>query len=454
MPSAKIIQFKNWINEGEFRSQIIKGGGISLFIQVGFAGLAFINSSVLARFLGVSAYGAYVNGQSWTNVLIPVAILGFDSLLIRNVSIFISQKRWAEFRGITRFSNLLVLVFSVILILSVFVVSSIIYKKSDEWEIRTTLWLATFIIPLSALASLRQATIRGFEHFARALLPDMIFRPTLLLTGVIGLYFIAPQLLTSQSAMVVSVAAATVSLGISTFWLKKMTPGEVSNHQPEYHAREWIVTAVPLMVTGTLNLLLSQTSPILLGLQANAEAIGLYSAAFKIAYLALFFPYAVEIVIAPIVARLYANGEKERLQKILTTSAWFSFLASLAMTLFSIFCSNFLLSLFGKDFTTARETLLILAFGNLGYAALESSAILLNMTGQQKAVAVIFGVFSVFNVALNIIMIPRSSYEGAAVASAISLILCRIILMFYAREKMGLNSSIFRLRAKLKAKPG
>lgn len=94
-----------WLNKSDFRSQILRGGGISLFVQVAFAGLSFVSATLLGQFLGASGYGEYANAQSWVSVLIPVATLGLNFLLVRNITIFVAQKRWNEYHGLSRFST-------------------------------------------------------------------------------------------------------------------------------------------------------------------------------------------------------------------------------------------------------------------------------------------------------------------------------------------------------------
>jgi O-antigen/teichoic acid export membrane protein len=240
------------------------------------------------------------------------------------------------------------------------------------------------------------------------------------------------------------VAAAAVSLVVGAYWLQKMTPKDIIHKIPISFPGEWIKTSFPLMVTQSLNLLLSQTSPIILGLIANATAVGLYSAAFRIAYLINFLPYAVSFVIAPIVAELYANGEIEKLQKILTGSVRITFLAGSGVMLIFIIFGNNLLLLFGTEFSAAFKVLIILMVGNLLDIAFGQSMIIMSMTGFQKAVAFIYGATSIINVVLNLILIPGMGFEGAAIASTICLIINRVSLYIYTRKKILLDPSVFR----------
>jgi O-antigen/teichoic acid export membrane protein len=284
--------------------------------------------------------------------------------------------------------------------------------------------------------------MRAFEHVARALLPDEIIRPVIILLGIGGLYFFAPHFLSSRTTMVISVLAAGAAVLVSAFWLSRMWPPQVSQQPAILHSREWLFTGVPLMFTLVLNLVLSQTSPILLGFLSDAKSLGLFAAAFRVAYLLTFFQAAVNFIISPIIARLYANGEKERLQHLLTSSVRITFLAGLVTALLFIFGNQFILSVFGKEFLPARVALIIMTLGYLCDIALGSTMTLMTMTGFQKALANILGIFTIINIALNLLLIPVWNFTGAAIASTSTLILSRLVLMIYMRKKVGVNPAI------------
>lgn len=433
---------KNWLSSSEFKTQILKGGGVSLVIQFGFAALSFVTAAILARTLGSSGYGEYSNAQSWISVLAPVATLGFNSLLVRNISIYRSQEKWQEFKGLKQFSTWFVLALSALMIPLVVSVSFLIFSKPEETGMRVTLLIAAFMIPFTALASLQQSQMRSLSAVAKAILPDLTIRPVLLMTGVIGLSLMAPQLLNSRSATIAGVTAAAISVGIGACWLHNMIPKQAHKAKPLYKSKEWVKASVPFMLTQVFNLLLSQTSPILLGAQENASAVGLFSAAFRIAYLMNFFQWAVAFVIAPLLATLYANHENDRIQKILTWSSRLTFLAGAGVTVVFIIGGHFLLNLFGSEFISAMSALVILLIGNLTGIATGQSNTLLNMCGYQKAVAVIYAVSAGITIVLNVVLIHFYSFTGAALASSIGLVINQGTLMVYARQKMKLNPAI------------
>jgi O-antigen/teichoic acid export membrane protein len=64
-----------------------------------------------------------------------------------------------------------------------------------------------------------------------------------------------------------------------------------------------------MLVYGGLQIIISQTSTVLLGMQSSAEDVGLYAVAYRLSYLLTFFLGAVHIAMGPVMARMYANVE-------------------------------------------------------------------------------------------------------------------------------------------------
>ena len=256
------------------------------------------------------------------------------------------------------------------------------------------------------------------------------------------IYLLWPNHLSAPVAMAVNVGAATFTLAAGIFWLRKVLPSEVKQAQPEYKAKFYLKAAFPMLVYGGMQIILGQTDIVMLGVMRNAEEVGLYAAASRLAYLLVYVMFATDIIMAPIMARLYANGEKARLQNILTRAVRIAFLTVLPFGLFLIFSGEKILIVFGHDFVAAKTALVILAVGRLVDVALGSAALVLSMTGYERIVAVTFASLAMINVILNSFLIPRYGIEGAAFASIISLVAAKLFLSRYIRSKAGLRVTV------------
>jgi O-antigen/teichoic acid export membrane protein len=433
-----------WLKENDLRSQILKGSASSFVIQVAFAGLSFLTSVIMARFLGADGYGTYNNATAWVQILVPLASLGFGVLIVRDVAILRSQRNWQTLKGFLRFSDQLVMGVSLFLIVVVFFIAEILFSSPEKALLQRTLILASVLIPLYTLSNMRQSTIRGYEHIAHAMLPDMVIRPISMLLLLILLHFILPDGLNVELVVLFSIAAAVISLITSSVWQRRFSPPEIFSVEPKYEVKTWFKAALPMMVYSAFQIIQARVSLVMLGAQSTADNVGFFSAAYNLAYLLIFFPTAVSYVMGPIIARLYASGEKERLQKAITQTVRVAFILSLMLGLVLIFGRTLILSIFGPDFLAAQLGLVLLCVGNLIDIALGNAAVLLSMTGQEKAVAAFFVAATVMNVVLNLFWIPQYGLNGAVFSALASLVFSKLGLCLYAVWKLRVDPTIFK----------
>ena len=102
-----------------------------------------------------------------------------------------------------------------------------------------------------------------------------------------------------------------------------------------------------------------------------------------------------------------------------------------------------ILGLFGEEFKNGYLSLLILIVGQLVNALSGSVGYIMVMTGKQKQASIVFAISAALNIIMNLIFIPIFGIAGAAAVTAASLILWNVTLVFYIRNRLDLNSTIF-----------
>ena len=306
------------------------------------------------------------------------------------ISIYRLQGKWALLKGLLRFSDRFVLVLSVVLAPIAAGVAGWIFSSPAQALMRHTVWIALLLLPLFALYNLRTAATRGLEHVIRAQLPGMIVRPGLLLTGIVAIYYFWPHHLSAPLAMVVNVGSGVVALALGIFFLRKLLPVEAKAATEEYAPRLWLKAAFPMLVYGGAQIVLGQTDIVMLGAMRGAHEVGLYAAASRLAYLLIYITYATEVILAPIISRLYVNGEMARLQHIITKAVNITFIIVFPFALLLLFEGKVILHVFGPDFTGAIVALNILVVSRLIEVILGSGALLLGMAKSEHIVATVF----------------------------------------------------------------
>ena len=180
----------------------------------------------------------------------------------------------------------------------------------------------------------------------------------------------------------------------------------------------------------------------MLGVLNSADHVGLFSASYRIANTLAFLPGAIRIVMSPIIARMYAENENFKLQKLLTLTVRFTFIFDIVIGLIFIILRKPFLAIFGPEFIIAQWALIILIIGNIIDALMGNSSILLAMIGKEQIVAKSYVFIVVTNIILNLILIPQYGFLGATIASTLCLVLVKVILSIYTLRKTGLNTTI------------
>ena len=98
---------------------------------------------------------------------------------------------------------------------------------------------------------------------------------------------------------------------------------------------------------------------------------------------------------------------------------------------------------FGPEYAGAYIPLLILCIGQLVNAATGSVASLLNMTGHERDTMQSALAGAVTNIVLNVTLTPMWGMNGAAAATAATLIVWNMMMWHKVRKRLGIEASPF-----------
>lgn len=191
------------------------------------------------------------------------------------------------------------------------------------------------------------------------------------------------------------------------------------------------------MVSGIFLILLNWTDILMLGKLETSSNIGIYNAAFKVGYLALFFVVSMNVVIMPKISELFHQKDHLELKKVVNRSTQIVIVLTIPAALILIFFSKSILQLFGEGFEVGSTTLILITLGALFNAMTGNVDQILNMTDNQNTVKNIFFIGFVLNVVLNLYLIPNYGIEGAATSSLITNIFVNSIFVIIIKRKLG-----------------
>ena len=403
---------------------------------------------LLARGLGAEGYGVYSYAIALMTLLMVVAEAGVPTLLMREIAASETREEWGAVRGVLRsagqYVGLTSTTIAAIGLLVLWPMSEVISPQA--WDTAFVMLLA---LPLMAGANTTIFAIRGFHRIVFSEIVDLLLRPVLPLILVFGFFWLLPEHQQPQLVMAAQLIAALTVLILATVALRGLTPEAVKSAVPVYNRRAWLRSAMPFTLIGGAGIINTHTDIIMLGWFTTSNEIGIYRVAVQGATLVGFSLQVVNAVVAPQFSRLHARGDLEHLQEIVTRSARWVLLLAVPVAVLLIVAGGLLLGgVFGVEFTPAHLPLAILTLGQLANAAFGSVGPLLNMTGHEDVAARNLWLAALLNIVLNFAFIPFFGMIGAAIATAISMVLWNLLLYQQVKHRLGINSTVFKLREK------
>lgn len=403
-------------------------------LKVAYGIVALVLAALLARVLGPSGYGQYSYALAVVTLLAIPVQFGLPTLLVRETARYQLGQEWGKLKGLLRFANVATLLITC-LVLSVAGLIYAAYGDRSESEGSTVLLVALGLLPLIALGNLRGAALRGLGFVIKGQLPEMIFRPALFLAVL--LITLAVGHVTPVTAMSAHLMAALLSFLLATLLLRANIPAGVASANPSFSIRPWLLTILPLSFISGMQVINSQVDVLSLGLLKSSSEVGIYKVAATGAIQVPFALSLINAVFAPQFVRLTQSGQLNDLKVLARKASRLSFICALPLVAaFALYGQTIISVVFGDQYSDAYLPLVILAFAQLLSAAGGSINMLLTMMGHEKDVALGIGIATLVNVGLNFLLIPAYGTVGAAIATAISLVAWRLLLLQFVRRRL------------------
>lgn len=419
--------FRADLDSGTERGRMVRSAGMTAGLKVAATLIAFGASLIYARALGPHGYGLYAYVLAWVALLTIPASLGLPQYLVREGAKFPDSIRW-----LCRWGDKRILLSggaaTILMSLAVFLPQA-----------AGAGWLFVIAAPLPLLNSLtavRSALLRARGCIARSQWPVLILAPTAALAALAVLWALKGTLSPVEVVGAMS-GAALLPLLVNQFQLRFVSAEFIQQSAPVR-----LRAALPFMWLGGLYLVNSRADLIMLGALKGAHDAGIYAVSTRAAMLVTFFLSASNLTVAPHIARLYQEKNNALLQRLLSSSGRRVIALSLPLALLFILGARQLLAyVYGHDFTEGAVALQLLSGAQLVNVIAGPTGTILNMTGHEKLSAIGLGVSVIINVILNFALIPAYGVEGAAVATAVSILVWNVLLWRLVRQRLGLRPS-------------
>ncbi|GJM43523.1 MAG: polysaccharide biosynthesis related protein [Gemmatimonadota bacterium] len=399
---------------------------------------------LVVRTLSKEGYGAFAYALSIATIGEGLVSLGLHRAVARYVPIYDEQGDRARAMG------------SMVLALGSTVAAGIAAVLL-VWGLRG--WIAGELVQtdgavmalviLSVLAPIQgldRLFVGFFSVFGR---PRAIFVRRFLVTPALRLLVIATLIL--QGGGVVMLAAGYVVtgvLGLAVYGAlllrvlrERRYVGSDGPGEWKFPARELFGFALPLLTTEIVFAGINHADAVMLGQMAGPEDVASLRAVYPVARLNQVVLEMFAVLFTPLAARYFQRKDFVGLNELYwRTATWIAILS------FPIFAVTFSLArpltelLFGERYADSGSLLALLTFGYYAHAALGPNGMMLNVYKMVKYVVVVNVLAFALNVGGNLWLIPKMGVQGAAIATAGTLIVHNLLKQNGLRRAAGVRA--------------
>jgi O-antigen/teichoic acid export membrane protein len=397
-------------------------------------GLGFLGRLVIARGLGKVDYGAISLGMTVMMGATVLVVIGTDTGVGRYLP---------RFDDISRRRGVLLSAYQIVVPLSIFIGFVVVLSARiiainvfHDPNLTTILRIFGFTVPLLAFVRLTVGSIRGMkEAFPRVLIQNLtvpIARIILIVVAVIaGLGSIGVA-----AAYAGAYAAATL---LSIVYLIRRTPLFESTKAITMR-RDLVSFSAPLMITATMFMILSNFDTLMIGAFASTGDVGVYNVAYPLSNLLTITLTAFAFIFMPTISELHSDGKTDEMKRTFEVVSKWILLATLPLFLILVsYPSLVIRNTFGAEYTNGALTLSVLAVGFFAHTIAGPSGDMLTAVGKQRLVMYDNILVAGINVVLNLLLIPRFSYLGAAIATTLSYFLMNAIYLIFVYREVGVH---------------
>lgn len=457
MPESKNSPGDSIPGESSYLPHVAKGALINFSGIISRTVFLYVYTFILARMLSIGDLGTYFLIFTVINLFGLAANVGLDQGVVRYVSLFAGEKNYGQARKVVRtalqFGIPVGIAFTALLFLAAPLINQ--HFLDDNPASVTVLRVFALALPFMVAARLFNAVTQGmhvmkYQVYSRDL-GEQFSKVVLSLTalalgaGLLGVVWANVAAVALATAMALFFALIVLPSGKGD----EVTAGVIneSAHQHGSPARVLLRYSYPLAFANVLVALWLQVDTLLLGLLGTTADVGLYGVAIKLSLFGAKILTAFSFVFAPVISDLWNREKVQELSELYITVSRWIFIISFPILLVIVLFSDSLMNIFGAEFITGNEALILLAVGQLVNAATGAAGLMMLMSGRSKVELFNVAVALVVDVVLCIVLIPGYGFVGAAIAHMASLVLVnlmRVVEVWLFMRMFAYNKSFMK----------
>ncbi len=382
---------------------------------------AFIWTILIARYLGVNDFGIMSFAMSFSTIINILLDLGVNTYATRDISrdTDLASEYLGKLIPLKIFLSILTMFISLLIL---------VLMGKDYLTITVTLIFVIEIIFIT-MSGLLQGAFQAFGKMKYQATGIIINSLLLLIFIGITLYFKLGLLFVACSY------AFTYILMLIYLYKNTLKHITVPKFEIDYNfCKKAVKLSIPFALTGFFYTIYFSIDTVMLSYLSGDYATGIYNASYKIiTVLTTFFP-VYQTVVFPLMSKLF-EGSDDLLRLSYVKSVKYLLLIIMPITLgISLYATQLVTLIYGNAYLMSGPVMQVLVWTVCFLFVNGAASTLLNASNKEVSVTKIYCVAALFNVCLNLVLIPSYSYHGAALATVISEVLICILMVYVVRN--------------------
>lgn len=384
---------------------------------------AFVWTIIMARYLGVSNFGIFGTAVSFSTILLIISDLGVTSYIIRSISTDLENE--SKYLGVA-----LTLKFFLAILYIIIVFIALLILGWDNFIV--------IICLLFAIENIIKSFINFFYSSFQA--HEKMKYPAISNTLISILTFIFIIIITFTNWQLYGIALAYILANIISLIYTYLV---LRKHiiKPKFildleFSKKLLIASIPFALIGLFYTIYYSIDMVMLEQFTGPYYTGLYNSAYKlISALNLFYAIYTTVVF-PVMSKLFEN-EESLLQLSFEKSIKYLTFITIPLSIATVFYANDIITIaYGNQFLASADVLKILIWTVIFLFINGAGSLVLSVSHKEVSVTKIYSIAALFNIILNLILIPNYNVFGASVATVLSEILI-LVLELYALNKIN-----------------
>jgi len=406
---------------------------VIVFIGAVFYYLArFLFRTILARGLSAGDYGTITISMALADTVAVVSLLGIPAVLTRQIAS--ARSRGENPQKFATAGILVVLLTSVTTSMFLYSVSDILSGVLNASQ--DVLQVFAIYVLFTALLWVATAVAQGYEDVSVLVYVQHILYGFLLVVSAVigGLFF----QYTRFAALLCLISVAIASIVAIIYLLRK---GYLRLGGPAFDTVYYLlVLSIPLFLSSVVSVVFGKIDIFMLGHFLGSTAVGMYNVALTVVNLLPLFLFVANYLYLPIASSMVASGSIGSLRRFYQVLTKWIVVFTLPLFAVIVLYPHIVVSLFfGQKYVAAATSLFVLALAHLVNTCFGVNSWTLVALGEARFVFFYTLASAAINFFLNAILIPVYGIEGAALATATSILFVSFATSAYLVKKYGVH---------------